>query len=62
MMHCKKCHRLCETLYECDCAEYSELCEYCWRKVPTRHREDVCFVDWLDYNYVEETRPETGFF
>ena len=48
-MRCKNCRKDCDELYECDCAEYSEFCAICWHKVPTRHREDVCFVDWIDY-------------
>lgn len=60
-MKCSKCKKKCKETFECDCAEYSELCEECWLKVPGRHREDVCFMDWLDYN-IEETRGETGYF
>ncbi len=52
-MRCTKCKKDCKELYECDCAEYSGLCYECWYKVPHRHREDVCFVDWLDYRYSE---------
>jgi hypothetical protein len=48
-MKCKECKKICKELFECDCAEYSELCEECWFKVPNRHRENVCFVDWGDY-------------
>lgn len=60
-MKCLQCKQPCDETFECDCAEYSELCEKCWQKVPSRHREDVCFCDWLDYNYVEEVRPERKF-
>lgn len=61
-MKCAHCKQICKEHFECDCAEYSELCEKCWQKVPTRHREEVCFIDWLDYNMAEETRGESGFF
>ena len=53
-MKCSQCKQYCKELFECDCAEYSSYCETCWQKVPTRHREDFCVVDWLDYN-TEET-------
>ena len=61
-MTCSKCKKTCDELHECDCAEYSDLCSECWEKVPNRHREEACFIDWLDYNIDEETRGETGFF
>lgn len=56
-MKCKECKKVCKEIFECDCAEYSELCEECWHKVPNRHRENVCFVDWGDY-YLD--RDETS--
>jgi len=61
-MKCAHCKKQCDELFECDCAEYSEVCEKCLEKVPTHHREEVCFLDWCDYNYVDETRPEAGYF
>lgn len=47
---CSVCKKKCAELHECDCAEYSDLCQECWQKVPTRHREEVCIVNWLDYD------------
>jgi hypothetical protein len=50
-MTCSKCKKTCDTIYECDCAEHSDLCKECWDKVPTYHREDACFMAWIDYQF-----------
>lgn len=59
-MKCSRCRKICGELFACDCEEYSDFCEECWQKVPHRHREDVCFVDWLDYNEDRDEYEYTG--
>lgn len=47
-MDCSDCKKTCDELHDCDCGEYSGKCNECWQKVPSKHREEVCVVDWLD--------------
>lgn len=46
---CSKCGNSVYRLYECDCAEYNDLCDRCWDELPKKHKEGDCFFYWMNY-------------
>lgn len=52
LQKCFKCGILCGyELKECNCSEYSGLCECCWSKIPEDHKEELygCDLYWDEY-------------